>query len=337
MAVSLERALPSPSTLTEAQSALWGRLRQRLLVLNERAWENKISGPAIANWLSNFSGRSGASEDLERLHALFLLSQFTYFGSREIRVLLTALYRDLFLLPLIESVRESSGLSGLSLAQRLQEELNATRFLGVGNPSESGVHLLYYFRQENGLSKSSFLDSSELFDRTVAADGSVSRGLANKNITRYVFIDDICASGETVEKYAKNLLPDMTLPSREVELVYLAIFATSTGLTRVRQTAFGNNVGAVFELDDSYQYCGTKSRYLASCSPPELDASLLIRLCGVYGELLWAGNGLGFDNSQLLIGFSHNTPDNTLPIIWNDPENGAPFPWYPIFRRHPKI
>ena len=31
--------------------------------------------------------------------------------------------------------------------------MSATGFLGVATPSESGVHLLYYFRQENNLQK----------------------------------------------------------------------------------------------------------------------------------------------------------------------------------------
>ena len=33
---------------------------------------------------------------------------------------------------------------------------------------------------------------------------------------------------------------------------------------------------------------------------------------------------LGYRDSQLLIGFQHNTPDNTLPIIWYDEQAGRP-------------
>jgi len=37
---------------------------------------------------------------------------------------------------------------------------------------------------------------------------------------------------------------------------------------------------------------------------------------------------------QPLIGFHHNTPNNSLPIIWFD-EPGGP-PWTPIFKRYSK-
>ena len=36
-------------------------------------------------------------------------------------------------------------------------------------------------------------------------------------------------------------------------------------------------------------------------------------------------DALGFEDSQLLIGFHHNTPDNTLPIIWFDEPGGVPW------------
>ena len=45
------------------------------------------------------------------------------------------------------------------------------------------------------------------------------------------------------------------------------------------------------------------------------------------------GNSLGFKDCQLLLGFNHNTPDNTLPIFWYDEKN---YNWYPIFKRYKK-
>src|SRR5688572_6195273 len=98
----------SPLTLSEEQLSLWDALLTRLLVLNERVWEWKIKGQVIENWLLNFTGLTGKSVDLERLHALFLLSQFMYYGSRETRVLLKALYRELFIIPLAQNIRSIS-------------------------------------------------------------------------------------------------------------------------------------------------------------------------------------------------------------------------------------
>ena len=135
-------------------------LRDRIMVLNEWAWENRVPWPVVEDWLRNFDGRGGLREEIEKLHALFVLAQFLYFGSIEIRVLLRALYRDLFLIPLIHEVRAANASSRdlAVIGDGVAKELRATRFLGVGTPSESGVHLLYYFRQENDMSKDQFLD-----------------------------------------------------------------------------------------------------------------------------------------------------------------------------------
>jgi len=89
----------------------------------------------------------------------------------------------------------------------VEKELDCTRFLGIGNPSESGVHLLYYFRQENCLPKDVFIDASRAFKSTVTPDGNISVQIGNPDITRYVFIDDICGSGDTAITYSKMCSP----------------------------------------------------------------------------------------------------------------------------------
>ena len=51
--------------------------------------------------------------------------------------------------------RQSSNAMGRfwGFPPRTARRMSATGFLGVATPSESGVHLLYYFRQENNLQK----------------------------------------------------------------------------------------------------------------------------------------------------------------------------------------
>ena len=51
-------------------------------------------------------------------------------------------------------------------------------------------------------------------------------------------------------------------------------------------------------------------------------------MCLQYGKMAYPKAPLGFDDGQLLIGFSHNIPDNTVPIIWST-ENE----WNGIFPR----
>lgn len=314
----------------------WDLLRVRITVLNERVWENRNQWPQVEAWLANFDGRSGSDPEVEKLHALFLLSQFLYIGSAETRVLLQSVYRDLFLIPLIQEVRASLGGSRdpAIVEVAVEEALMKTRFLGVGNPSESGVHLLYYFRQENQLSKKLFLDSAAVFTSTLSDDGKIERALAHPDVERYIFVDDVCGSGDTAAKYSEGIVTELLALRPDAKLHYLAMFATRKGIEKVRTTKFGAGSAAVFELDDSYSCLSAEARILLD-APPHINATMLAKVATTYGELLWPECPGGWDNNQLLLGFQHNTPDNTLPIIWA--EGNSIFPWTPAFKRYAKL
>lgn len=311
-------------------------LKKRITILNERAWEHRIDQDTIDRWLTNFDGHSGLPPDTERLHALYLLSQFMYFGNREIRVLLKSLYNNLFLTPLIQDIRKNlSNTRDLNLiSNKLNDELKKTRFLGIGNPSESGVHLLYYFRQENGLSKNHFADNSQLIKRNPKTN---ENSLRYPEITRYIFVDDVCGSGETAIRYSNGFLKDILALNKDVKIYYYCLFSTSDGMNSVRTaSAFKENCGAVYELDKSYKSLNDDSRYFKSL-PEGIDLGTAKKVALTYGELLCPGHALGFLDGQMLLGFTHNTPDNTLPIIWMDAENDAGISWIPIFKRYPKV
>jgi hypothetical protein len=326
-----------PDDNTQTSEDIWESLRQRITVLSERVWEGRNRWPEVQAWLDNFDGRSGLNSNEEQLHALFLLSQFLFIGSKETRVLLQSIYRDLFLIPLIQEIRtELGGSRDVSIVEyNVNIALQRTRFLGVGNPSESGVHLLYYFRQENQLPKSLFLDSAAMFTTVRQIDGSLQRSLSNPDVERYVFIDDICGSGQTAETYSSNILTELIALNPDAKLYYLAMFASDIGMHRVRtNTKFGRRSGAVFELDETYQCLSDMSRILRA-APAHIDKIALRRVARSYGSLLWPEYPVGFDDNQLLLGFHHNTPDNTLPIIWG--EGTQLTPWTPAFKRYPKL
>lgn len=311
------------------------RLLHRILVLNDYAWERRLDEPAVERWLENFDGRSGLPPEIEQVHALYLLSQFLYFGVREIRVLLKALFRDLYLIPLIQEIRaENKGTRDLSLISReVRDAMSKTAFMGVGNPSESGVHLLYYFRQENNLSKENFMDTAQIF---VGSGGA--RKLGRPEIERYIFLDDVCGSGDTALTYSQTYLEELKKVKPDVRLAYHCIFATAGGLEFIRaKTVFGEGANAIFELDASYRCLSNGNRYFKICPSP-IDPTKLVTVALAYGSLLLPQkHAAGYNDSQLLLGFSHNIPDNTLPIIWRDRNNGAPIPWTPAMRRYMKV
>ena len=337
---AIRSEIPQANTTHDKVDETREVLKTRILTLNECAWENRIKWTTVETWLNNFDGSSGVSDDLEKIHALFLLSRFLYFGSLEIRVLLRALYRDLVYLPLLQTVTaQLSKPTDQDILDGIRRELMFTRFLGVGTPSESGVHLLYFFRQENGLSKEHFLDQAQLLAPTPL--GAARRySLRYPQLKRLVFVDDVCGSGETAVRYSEgSILTEVLSLKADIELAYYSLFATTVGLKRVREdSCFADNTDAVFELNNTYRCLSDDSRYITVMKEP-ITQDILTKVARHYGELL-TGNplhALGYEDSQLLFGFHHNTPDNTLPIIWAERENGAKVNWTPIFRRYPKI
>jgi hypothetical protein len=308
-------------------------LMAKIKTLNETVWEHRATEPAIREWLDNFETAVPPDPD-EQAQALFLLSNFMYFGSRQIRELLKALYRDLYRYPIIEHIRRANGdtLDSRIINPLFNAELSATRFLGVGNPAESGCHLLYYFRQENSLPRDLFIHAHQVFSRQAAQPQT---RLRDPDIKRYIFIDDFCGSGKQGTEYSQDLVEEIKRLNPDIFVAYHVLFATAHGIGKIRHDTAFDSASAIYELDDSFKCFSAASRYFRNPTQG-IDRAACEQMCRKYGARMVAPEHvLGFDDSQLLLGFHHNTPDNTLPIIWFD-EPGA-VPWKPVFRRYPKL
>lgn len=315
---------------TEIAALLYDKVKH----LTETTWrERGQTLTQIEAWVSQFQAAPNLLDD-EQMHALYLLSNFTYFGQVEIRALMVSLFRDLFRTPVVHSIRRKHG--GTSdvgfLNSTFEDELGKTRFLGVGNPSESGSHLLYYFRQENDLHKSSFIHSHQVFARSAAGNASPIR-LRDEAIKHYVFIDDLCGSGTQAEEYSRDIVDPIKSLKPDAEVHYLVLFATVQGLAAVRGLSRYDHVAAVFELDESFKSLDPASR-IFSGKDGRFDRMKVRATCEKYGSQLWAPHPLGYKDGQLLMGFNHNTPDNTLPLFWRDAE--YPIHWEAMFRRYHK-
>lgn len=314
--------------------ALYDQFIERIHVLNRTVWEERLRQPVLDKWLDNFDGLV-ANVKLERLHALYVIAHFMYFGSREIRVLLRAMYRDLYYSPLIQEIREENPeYTKAQMLERIRDELAATRFLGVGNPSESGVHLLYYFRQENLLPKTAFADVSSLIRRS-RVNGVADVRLNEPGVRRYVFIDDVCGSGETAIDYMEGVLADIREVDVNTSFYYFSMFAAKRGIENVVAAGGYAQVSAIYVLDETYNFPGPDSRYLSYC-PEGISPDLVRRLIEAYGLRLLPDHPFGYGGCGLMLGFHHNTPDNTLPIMWCDDLHGAGLAWAPAFKRYPK-
>lgn len=285
----------------------------------------------IKRWLEQFD-MNAAIQDDEQIHALYLLTHFLYFDQDALRVLLKSVFRDLYRTPILHTIRRDNAdtLDQAFLEQRFSQTLEQTRFLGVGNPSESGVHLLYYFRQENALKKTLFINTHEIFRSVRDNTNQVSIKIRVPSIRRYVFIDDVCGSGTQARDYLRDEVEALKALDPSVKASYFVLFATPAGLTAVRGLNCFDEVEAVFELDESFKCLEPTARIF---NPPaaEYDRAKVRATCHRHGTSLWSTHPLGYKDGQMLLGFSHNTPDNTLPIFWMQDDQ-----WFPVFKRYHK-
>lgn len=315
---------------------MYGKLKSKIMTLALKAWEGKIDWPEVEAWLENFDG-SFIPKDEEEIIALFILSQTLYFGQGLMREMLKCIYTQLYRYPIIVDTRKkhSDSLDIHFILNEFETEKNRTRFLGVGNPSESGPHLLYYFRQVNDLPKDLFMDSAAIIKYTPDGNGNLQASLRDPNIKRYVFIDDLLGSGTQIERYLKEILAQIRKCSTQVEVYYYCLFATSEGAKAARSIAlFGEHFNCIYELDNSFKCFDLGSRHFAKADP-RLDATKARAMALGYGERIFGAgsrDALGYKNGQLLLALHHNTPDNTLPIIWHEDTS-----WTPIFKRFHKV
>jgi hypothetical protein len=331
MTTPLNESLVGPRLPPKSQ---YETLMSQLDTLSAHVWDNAICRADIERWLDNFDG-SELPLDSERLNALHIIANFNLFGLDEIRELLRSIYRDLFRYPIIQNIRRENvnTLDSDLVNEAWNDELIATRFLGMGNPSESGAHLLYYFRQVNGLGRDNFVHQHQVLDGPV---GNPASRLADKSVKRLVFIDDVLGSGQQAVEYSGKFVADVKKAAAtdgiSLNVAYFVLFAKEEGLTRARGTEF-DTVEAVHEIQESELAFSDNSRvYVVEDEPIGKESGR--RLASHYGDLLYPGHPLGYRNGQLLLGFRHNVPDNTLPIVWSSEEIAN---WVPAFPRYGKI
>ncbi|OSZ82925.1 hypothetical protein CAP35_06595 [Chitinophagaceae bacterium IBVUCB1] len=319
---------------------LYDRLIEKILSFYATIWKDKLPDGIHNEWLGNFKNVDDDIQQKERLNALFLLSKFMYFGNVELRELLKCVFRDLYKYRVVKKIREDNNdtIDSVVIEQKYKEELLKTRFLGVGNPSESGVHILYYFRQENKLKKTFFINPLDVFQNQLIKEVSncgkersyYELSLADENITRYVFIDDFCGSGTQAKDYSKKIVELIKTINPNAEVSYLMLFGTDTGIDTIKKETQFDFVEAVFTLDESFKCFSENSRYYSSNQYTEIDKDFTKQFSQKYGQVLWPAHPLGYKDCQLLLSLFHNTPDNSLPTFWCDNN------WNPIFKRYHK-
>ena len=303
-------------------SSMKDLLEEKIKILSQEAWKDRVNGGDVCEWLNNFKPE-------ECLYASFLLSSFIYFDNNSIRELLRRAYIDLYKRPELFKIRRKNRdtLDIGIINSKFNKILSRTRFINIGNPSESSAHLLYYYRQENDLPVGLFINAHEIYTHKILAN-NIKTQLDVSKIDTIIFIEDFCGSGTQATEYYEKFVKPIKKKYKKIRILFHSLFATQTGFNIVNDLGY-DEVKTLFLLDESFKCFSNESRIFNETHNETKNQCQII--CTTHGENLCKEHPLGYKDGQLLIGFYHNTPNNTLPIFWST----APS-WTPIFKRYRK-
>lgn len=304
----------------------------KIKLLNELIWENKVKDANIRSWLEGISRSRNLSSDCKE-SLLCALGNFIYFPDGLIREMLRSLFRDIYKKKIIEDIRknDSGCFDKKIIASKICNTLEKTKFLGVGNPSESGPHLLYLFRQENKLHTENFISMDQAFHYEML-NGNGQVRLRDLNIEHYIFIDDFCGSGLQASNRLRDYIATLKYLKPDCFCCYYCLVGMLDGLNVVKSQTSLDAVEAVIGLDASFKIFSNESKILVD--EEDVDRKTTLKaICDDFAQHFGIASPYGFSNGEQLIGFHHNTPDNTVPLFWwND--------WRylsPVFKRHQKM
>ena len=282
-----------------------------IISCNNYIWEKRILERDIKEWIGNFTGKVTDTTN-EKEIAYNLLSNFIYYNEGEIKYLCKNIYTTFRQ----NKIKEFASIgNSLEDAETLFEEyISKCKITYIGRPGESGSFILYYFRQMNRLPMSMFL---ERWDDI------------NDDTCSIIFVDDFIGTGNTTIRYwESSIIQDTMNKIKNIDFHYLVPIGLKRGIDNViKSTDFKIICPQIF--DDEYKVFSDES--LVFTEKGKRDCAK--QVCESYGsELEGIEHALGYKDSEALIGFHHNIPNNTLPVIWSN-EKG----WHPIFPRIGKI
>jgi hypothetical protein len=278
-------------------------LLKQVMLTSQTVWKGEeLNRRHLDEWLNNFTGEVFTLE-YERRLALWLLSNFVFYNSDEVKHLCRLLYRDFVHNMILREEYQS-----LDPLIASKDVLKSTRFYCLGRPGESGAYILYYFRQENDLPLNHFISNP---------------GKLEDYVKYVVFIDDVVLSGTQADKYLKGIKPEL---SAEKEIILLTFVSTAEAIELLGR----NNIKVISNIClDERSRCFSESS--AVFNDFDSHRENCMKFANYYGEKIAPGLPLGYGDGQYTFGFFYNTPDNTLPIFWS--QNLG---WKPIVRRYDK-
>lgn len=289
-----------------------GRIFTQIMEKDRLYWRKFGTPDKIFEWLANFSGKK------EIYLALVLANNTIYHPLEEVRSLWRRILMNRAKSTLLNQIFGDG--QPPNIAQWFEEYLRERCvFVGFGKAAKSGQAVVYGFKQSHGLENLTYMELFELLHN--------SKKLAQKDAV--FLLDDFVGSGNQAtgswfDKIGGRCFDDLHKENPHLKFFYLVL----AGLKDGKKTVEDNTPMRVIlgeELDETFK-CFSDSSVIYTDPRERKEARDVMQK---KGKMLHK-YPLGYDDGQLALAFYHNTPDNTLPVIWKRMDDGT---WCPLFER----
>lgn len=182
----------------------------------------------------------------------------------------------------------------------------------LGKPGKSGAAISYWIHglmKRNDLQSMNFHSSVEAF---ISYRNSVAWETLNDVV---VYVDDFIGSGGSVVTALlsldkKDMRPEVLSDAYSGRLYVVAAIVMDNGYSKITKDISG----AVILGDSHYKGFDPHKKVFGSY----FKTKAVREMCYKYGEQLYKGWPLGFENTQSLVLMQHSSPNNTIPVLWSD-------------------
>lgn len=263
----------------------------------------EISPTKVKSWLSQFDNNK------ERRLMFKLLENVNFYGEAKIREKLK----------IIHKIIQKEIIYSFKSRERVRKDLIVSSF---GTISKSGASYVRMYASENNITSHNIKNNSDI-KKTILAD---------ENIQALIFIDDIIATGGTIVEELKILKETCgeIIRERGIVIVIGVITGFSDGVDHIQFQIEQMEMNVKLQVCDillNRDKAFSEDSVIFDNIEQFTTAQSVARL---YGSKLQKMHPLGFNNSQLLVVFKDNCPNNTLPIFWETSSNPK---WIPLFKR----
>lgn len=181
----------------------------------------------------------------------------------------------------------------------------------LGKPGKSGVAVSYWIHglmKRKELRKMRFHSSIEEF---ISYRNSVAWETQNDVV---VYVDDFIGSGGSVVdalSLEENIVrPEVLRDASSGRLYVIAAVVMDNGYSKISQDISGAIILGDLHCKGFDPHRKVFGSYFKTKAVREM--------CYKYGEQLYKGCPLGYENTQSLVLMQHSSPNNTVPVLWSD-------------------